>query len=828
MPDDKKTSRQSIGVTLFAIAAATVALIPWMRNRAYVNDLLDYGLVIVGNARVAEGERPWVDFTTPLQSGFYWTNHWIERIFGDTFQAMTMGNGVAIVLALALTAFVLSKRMPPIFAVVISLVIVVGSLGQHTLVWYNAVGALALAYVSWSAAISPVLHRATFWWHALTFIALVAGGTNKLNFHLVGLAGAIAWAIRAGCLKQEKWPRVATTVVVWLLAGTAIPLALELAWTGATFAEWRHNVLEIALSSRGGHLTSLLGLDFYIKPLNLFYGPTLGPVGAIVAIWLILSAVLAWNGRNCIDRIFIFGATLFSIAGFAGIMATNHEIVYISLSAGIVILISFWLGFDLIAQPQLRRWVLTLPAVILGILMWQSAWQGQRALFGHTIVDRSTFRELKSIDGEFDYLKGTHFPPDFARDLESLATNIPPPPSKGNYPYFYSTGLEWLEEIWPAKKLPKAPILQTPVAYTVVEITRLKQAFTSPTEFTMAFGMVAWNSWPDGIDDYMSSRLTPRLIGGLIVAEIHDDSIRKRLEPYHDAIAILNGYGGNMDRQFITIQQQLWKSEAENGQAFLGSETGTGVFVFDQPTIKLRGEIIVRRMTDDLSPALEVDFSVHTAPTSSDLTAELLWEQHVELPPLETEIRIPYDLNTRNLPTQFTVEIPQHSSWKVAAGWRLPRIQHLRAELPDPPFLREPHPVTTTIDENWKQALLPAPWADKFDVVIRNGRLVDGNVELPAGGEVWLRSTEQVASIHGRISLPTPLQNGGEFVVRSLWYKGGRIEIQQQAPISDPSHDFVFKSWPAEHGGLFGILIDPSSHSGTLRFKIEDVVGVSP
>lgn len=826
MSNSTKASRPSLGVTLVAIAAATVALIPWMRNRGYINDLLDYGLVIVGNARVAAGERPWVDFTTPLQSGFYWLNHVIQRLFGDTFQAMTLANGVAIVAVLALTAFVLSKRLPAVFALLISLVIVVGSLGQHTVVWYNAVGVIALAYVSWSAAVSPVLHRSTFWWHALTIVALAFGGTNKLNFHLVGLAGAVAWAIRAGCLQQAKWGRVGATVLVWLVAGIAVPLGLELAWTGATFAEWRYNVLEIAVATRGGHLTPLLGLNFYIKPLNDFYGWVLGPVGAIVVIWLFLSAALAWKGRNLIDRVFLVGATLYSIVGFAGIMATNHEIVYVSLSAGIAILISIWLGFDLMARPRLRGWVLLVPCLILGAVMWKSAWQGQRALFGHNVIDREAFRELKSINGEFDYMKGTHLPPTLAQDLEDLATEIPAKPTEGEYPFFYSTGMEWLEMIWPAKNLKKMPILHTAVAYTPIEVVQLREAFSRPSEFERAYGMVAWGPWPGGIESFMSSRITSRLIGGITVAEIHNGGLTSRLEPFHDAIAILNNYGGSMDRRYISIRSPLWSSVAENEQAFLSTESGEGVFRFEQPTINIRGQVIVRRITKNLTEPLEAEFEIRTVSPDPNQAGGELWRELVKLPADQNEVRASYDINTQNLPTEFSVRIPAEHEWKIAAGWRLPNIQYTKVDFPEPPILREPPIPVVPIDASWKAALLPAPWRDKFEVQIRGGFIKDQHIELWPGGEVWLRPIEPVASLQTRFRLKNPVGQNGALVVRAVWYKGGRLEIQQQMGIHDSDTGALVKTWTAGSDGFFGFLIDPGPSTRSLQIKIEEVVGL--
>ncbi len=55
---------------LLLVAAVGVALLPWWRNHSYLRDLYDYGVVLEANGRLALGERPYVNFKSPMQAGF--------------------------------------------------------------------------------------------------------------------------------------------------------------------------------------------------------------------------------------------------------------------------------------------------------------------------------------------------------------------------------------------------------------------------------------------------------------------------------------------------------------------------------------------------------------------------------------------------------------------------------------------------------------------------------------------------------------------------------------------------------------------------------------
>ena len=122
-----------------ALVAAIVALLPWWRNHTFLRDFYDYGLVIAGNARILAGERPYTDFSTPIQSGMFLLDLAAERLFGGTFVGMTWGVALAIAAAAAGFTVLLARRWPAWLSALVSAGVVTGSLSQHTILWHNAV-----------------------------------------------------------------------------------------------------------------------------------------------------------------------------------------------------------------------------------------------------------------------------------------------------------------------------------------------------------------------------------------------------------------------------------------------------------------------------------------------------------------------------------------------------------------------------------------------------------------------------------------------------------------------------------------------------------------
>src|ERR1044071_9082089 len=92
------------------VVVVGLALMPWWRNHGYLRDLFDYGLVMAANGHLDRGERPYVDFTTPIQAGFLGLNWLIERAGGGNYAGLTRGAAGLIVLSALLLPFMLARR----------------------------------------------------------------------------------------------------------------------------------------------------------------------------------------------------------------------------------------------------------------------------------------------------------------------------------------------------------------------------------------------------------------------------------------------------------------------------------------------------------------------------------------------------------------------------------------------------------------------------------------------------------------------------------------------------------------------------------------------
>lgn len=819
MPDRLALNRRTIGSLVIGMAALIAALAPWWRNRHFLRDFLDYGLMMTASGRIHQGERPFVDFITPLQTATYWINAAAETAFGGTFQAMTLGNGVFIAGCLGLLTWLLNRRLPGPASVALAATVVIGSATQHTIIWYNAVGVVCLAAVSWSTAVAPVWRRETRIWHWVVVGGLIIGGMNKLNFQVLTLTMAIGWTLRAGLIGKAPWARVGATLGVWLASGLIFPVLLELLLTGATWSQWYHNVIDLPFSARGGNFAKMLTADFYLHPMHDYYGPVLGPAGAVAVGWVLLTAWLAWRGRGGLDRLILSGASLLAIGGVCGLMATNHEIIYVSLAAGIALVVSLWLGYELMDRRGLRNVALITPTVVLGGAMWLAAWQGQRSQFGHSGAPRDTYRELGGSSEVFAYMRGTRIPPDMAGDLERLVAEIPAPEPNGLYSCFYGPGVEWLERVWPNHHLPNLPLILDDLTLGEEQFTRLRNAFNYPPAFKLVVGMQSWKDWPANLNGWIARSAVIDHQGGLIVSRFDGDWLRNGLKPHNDAIAVLSNFGGNSDPNEIKVEEPLWPFMARNAESFIGTYRGRGSFLFDRASFRMNGEALITRIPQTEDRAASATFKVLDATIEENNGGSVLWEETTTLPPGEPEIRVNYHLDTRGRPTRFVVEVPDESQGLIRAGWKLPNITHSDFRPTDPPPMRHPTLVALEITDDVRRALLPEPWRNDVDIIARGGSFENGKVIIARGGELWIRPRRPIARLHGFAGLV----EGGIAAARVIWYRGGRIQVLQQEWITSVGNPMGINAWPAEIDGWYGVLIDPSSNPSGVSVVIDEI-----
>ncbi|MEJ1971487.1 MAG: hypothetical protein WDM96_02930 [Lacunisphaera sp.] len=199
--------------SLAVAAVALVAWLPWWRNHGYLRDLYDYGLVIAANGHLNLGERPYVDFTTPIQAGFLGLNWMFERLGHGTYAGLTLGGAALIIGAAVTLPLMLARRWPGWAAAIVGGAVTVSAASQHTILWHNSLGVICLAIATWAAACAPVLRRADWPWHLLVAAGFFsAGSTSSTTSWLLGLSARPGRCGRGWCGRRagpacwRPWP----------------------------------------------------------------------------------------------------------------------------------------------------------------------------------------------------------------------------------------------------------------------------------------------------------------------------------------------------------------------------------------------------------------------------------------------------------------------------------------------------------------------------------------------------------------------------------------------------------------------------------------------
>lgn len=759
-----------------------VVLAPWWRNHGLLRDFFDYGLMMVASGRMAEGGRPFVDFLTPLPSLSYFLNAWVEHWLGGTYQAMTLGNaGLMVVVSVGLGAL-LRRWFPGWAAWSVATTLVVGSFAQHAIIWYNTLGVVLLALIAWPAAVAPVLSRERWGMNLIVAVALVLSGLNKLNYHAIGLVIAWAWPLRAALVGRESWRRALSTVLVWGLFGTLVPVVLELMVNGASWEMWRYNLIEVTVRQRGGNLWALLTLRFYFEPMHDYYDAWLRPLGAILVGWLVVVTGLAWRGRSGLDRLLLLGAGALVVGGTGGLMATNHEIGYVAMAAGMVLLVGLWIGFDLKRDGWSAGLGLILPTLLLGMVFWHSAWLGQRTLFGFSQSPRETYRELSVEGGAFDYLKGTRIPPEMASDLESLAERLGPVEPGKVYPYFFGGGVEWLQRIWRTDVMSGLPILIAPLGYGPPELQVLGEALSYPSRFEAIVTMDSWMELPGDLDDYIRLVSTRERSGQYTIWRLHQSEVREGLAPREDAVQVLNTYGGNLDGRLITVEARVQTLKTHEGRSALGLVNGVGGFVFEAPTHQLKVKPFLRRLPDaDESVEPKARFTVQALDAKTGALQGDVWTHTLVLPAGEKVVEVEQQVAMGGRATRFLIEVDDEAAGLAAAGWFLPKILQAAERSEEPPRLRAAAPMEEDGEErSWRERTFPADWVDDVELVVRGGTLTDDGILISRGGELWFRGLRRIEAWDSRIRAHPDNVPGHQPVYRLIWYEGGEWKCSRR------------------------------------------------
>ncbi len=797
----------------FGATVALAALAPWWRNHAFLRDFYDYGLVIAGVGRIEAGEYPYADFLTPIQTGLFLLNGWAQQLGDGTYQAMTWGVPWLAVMAVGLLAMIYAQRCSSVVAAAMAGVVTVMTVTQHTIIWHNSVGAICLAVATAGAALAPVLRRSQLGWHVLIGAALVLGGINKLNAHLVTLCGVIAWALLSGFARQASWRRVSATLLYVLVCGVVLPVLIELAWTGASLRTWWYNVVALPFGSRAGDFTAALQWKFYFTTRHDYYGPLpFQPLGALGVLSTAAFAVHAFRERGWRQGGWVLGATAFAAASGAGLLATNYEIAYVAMGAWFALIASLWLGFGLNCSGRVFYGSLIAPALVVGAFAWQSAWHGQRSQFGYSQAARSTYVAGETTAPGFGYLRGTLLPPEIAASLTTAARWRASLSPEDRAKVFYGPGLEWLDHPWPTSKLPAMPLwLHGGTSYGAAEEARLFKALSAGGPYRHVLVPEARDHWPAAAAREISTKYLRHHLGPVWYRY---EQLTPGVVSWRP-IDFLRAFGGNVD---ATLLQSTMEVHAlADGRTFVGADRGRGEMLLQARSYRAAGEALLCRVPGASLEATRVPFKVFMVVGDQE---HLRWSSTLVLPAGESEVVVPFGIDSGGQPVRFVFDIPAEATGRVRAGWRALTLLHA-ADGPDlPPMLRPDSPEAKVAGADMGRALLPAGWNPE-KILVRDVRMdsAGGMVLLP-GGEVWIRLGDYLADFRGVATVAKEADLPANPVVRVFYYKGGKLEMQAQSVVQDPERRFEFNAWSAENYGWLVITLDPVASVPPVSVKL--------
>lgn len=788
---------------LFGGTVALAALLPWWRNHAYLRDFYDYGLVIAGVGRIDAGEHPYVDFLTPIQTGLFLLNGWAQHLGDGTFQAMTWGVPWLALAAVGLLTLIYACRWSAAAAVAMAGAVTVMTVTQHTIIWHNSVGAICLAVATAGAALAPVLRRPHLGWHILIGAALVLGGINKLNAHLVTLCGVIAWALLSGFARQASWRRVGATVLYALTCGVVLPVLIELAWTGASLRTWWYNVVALPFGSRAGDFTAALQWKFYFTTRHDYYGPLpFPPLGALGVLSTAAFAVHAIRERGWRQGGWVLGAAAFAAASGAGLLATNYEIAYVAMGAWFALIASLWLGFGLNCSGRVFYSSLMAPVLVVGAIAWQSAWHGQRSQFGYSQAARSAYVSGETTAPDFGYLRGTLLPPEIGESLTIAAQWRAGLLPEQRSTIFYGPALEWLEKPWPTLKLPAMPLwLHGGTSYGAPEEARLVKALSADGPYRHVLVPEARDHWPEATSREISTKYALRRLGPVWFSY-------EKLPPgvvSWRPVDFLRTFGGNVDATFLHSTMPV--QTLHDGRTFVGTDRGRGEMSFLAPSYRAAGEAVLSRAPGAPSATVAVPFTVFAVAGEH---AYPRWSGTVVLPEGQAELVVPFGVDCGGLPLRFTFDIPPDAEGSVLAGWRGLTVLHGIDGADQPAMLRPASPTALPATATMREALLPAGWNPE-KVLVRHARVGVQGFELVPGGEVWIKLGDALVEIQGEATVAAGAALPADPVVRVLYYKGAKLDVQSQSAIRDPGRRFAFNAWSAERNGWLVIMVEPNA-----------------
>src|SRR5688572_1065589 len=100
MPADTPLGKRP-AILIAGVLVGAGLLLPWWRNHGLLRDFYDYGNIMAGVGRIQLGDRPYVDFLTPIQTLQFYIGVLAERAWGARYLSLTYAGAVFTIGAFA-------------------------------------------------------------------------------------------------------------------------------------------------------------------------------------------------------------------------------------------------------------------------------------------------------------------------------------------------------------------------------------------------------------------------------------------------------------------------------------------------------------------------------------------------------------------------------------------------------------------------------------------------------------------------------------------------------------------------------------------------------
>ncbi len=765
---------------LGVLVGLVVVLAPWWKNHAALVDFTDYGLVMAAVGRIEAGERPYLDFVTPIQTLQFTVSWWAEKVAGARYLSLTYANAVFIVLSFVGLAAALWRSLGAGVAIVVAAAVVGASSSQHTIVWYNAVGTTVLGVVVWVLAARPRDGRWSAAAIACVWLALWVGGMTKLTYQVAALAFAMTLTFRAGWLGEVSWRRARLMMLGHFGFGVIAPVATEVMWTGATLEQWLYNVIVLPAGFRTGMLWQLATAKFYLhtphdyyKPLHFTYAGAWG-VGLLLVASAMAAASIAKGGARRVVR-----SVMLAVIAAGGwicmgvILATNMDISYLAGAAALVFATGIALAYaEGATAAKWTKVVLVVASLTLLVPAWWSAWRGTRALWTHDLALRQEMVSADDLPERLAYLRGMRIPATLHASLQEYQRQAERLKAHGvdETGFYCVNATDWLVRAMPAARHDDLPLwLASGTTTSDADSWRMAKRIESDERIQVILSYAGWNYWTSGMTELLGKYFREERWGPRLYAYVRDAGVS------------VFEFGTNTQSNLYWRDMDVSGAKplvhrASNGLFYLGSE-GAHRIDFARGVYRFAAEMVADRHGRSGGVA-RATLTVHAR--EGEEPAEEIWRDTIELGPEERWVARPLAVSPGGRPVTLTVDAVEGAG--VRFGWRRLRTEHA-GEVGEEP----PRPINRLLAGRSIDARVLWGGGEAVGVegvahgVVEHTGANGGALESGAPGEVWVRLGRRIGRLAGEyqyIGDARPEDYGATGMkVTVIYYKSGRFEV---------------------------------------------------